>query len=204
MTLAERVATRWLEQSKTAAGLAVGQTFENDQWRLHRYADSLKATDLTNAGKRGKKVLTLSISYNARDIPVESLTLEMIMLAKRGSNFARMKQAFDEAQEVWSIPVDITQLRGVDVKPAGFAPVEIRGSYVSVEVGYRDFTVKDITDEINDPTCIPAASGGVKEIPAFFRWVKDNKERISTMKYREVLSVLKDLGVKYHDYCAMD
>lgn len=43
--------------SRVAASLAQGKSFENDSWRIHRLSDAIRVTDLTNAGRRGKRVV---------------------------------------------------------------------------------------------------------------------------------------------------
>jgi hypothetical protein len=198
-TLAQRVAARYRR------ALSVGETFENEHWRIHRYATSIHATQLLNAGKRGKKVPTLVLVANGT-LPLESIALEMIVHANRGADFARMKQVFDEQQDVWEKEADVylRQDRGVDVTPAGFKVLKIKGQGVLVEVGYKDFSVRDLVDTNNEPTCIPAIEGGQKDIPVFYRWVKDNEQQIQHMTFQDVLDQMRSLGVRYHRYCAMD
>ena len=95
-------------------------------------------------------------------------------------------------------------LRGVDVAPAGFKPVKIRGKHVYIEADYDSFRVKDLVDRNNEPTCIPAFKGGKKSIKQFYRWVSDNISKIKSMKYYDVLGEMRKEGINYHDYCAMD
>lgn len=52
-----RVASRYIAattQKRVARGLPLGRTFQNEKVRVHRWADFLEVTDLTNAGKKGK------------------------------------------------------------------------------------------------------------------------------------------------------
>ncbi len=208
MSIQDRVVSRWKSALKKEADFSVGQTVETEHWRVHRYADSVHATELTFAGKRGKKVPTLvaGVSGARQATPLESFAMEVLMWAKRGAGFARMKQVFDELQEAMgdSVYIHITQARGVDVLPAGFSPIEVKGKHVSINVSLREFSVKNLDDTANEPTCIPAMSGDMKAIPVFFRWVKDNESQISNMTYREVLDQMHQLGIKGHEYCAMD
>lgn len=194
-----RVASRFLE------ALEVGKTFENEQWRIHRFRPSIRITELANAGKRGKKVreITLYDLDYAKDLPLESMVLELVMHARRGASFDRMLQAAKEMEELGA-KLDVRELRGVDVIPGGFEELSIQGSGVLVEVGYNDFRVVNKADTFNESTCIPAIKGGKKGVPVFYRWVKDNQSKIRSMTFPEVLNAMKDLGVKYHQYCAMD
>jgi hypothetical protein len=196
-----RVAARWLKRA-----LNVGETFENEKWRVHRYADSIHATDLTNAGKRGAKVPVLVMRVvRQSDVPMESLAMEMTMNAKRMADFTRMKLVFDEAQEIFgnAVQISIEQSRGVDVAPGGFETLHVKGQHVEVEAGHKSFSVRDLDDKFNEPTAI-STTGGLKGIPVFWRWVKDNEAALQHMVYRDVLKTLDSLGVKYHDYLAMD
>lgn len=200
-SVTHRVVNAYFRKQRIA--LDVGRTWENDQWRVHRYVDHIVVWDLTNAGKRGKKVPRWSVGSTARSFPFESTAMEIIMWAKRGASASQMRKVLDEIEEVGG-HISETSERGVDVSPGGFAPVEIRGKHVRVEVGWKDFTIKNLDDEINEPTCIPAIKGGIRSIPAFYRWVQDNKSKIEKMDFREVLKAMDGLGVPYHEYCAMD
>jgi len=61
-TIAERVASRYLE--KTARGIGLGKTWENGKVRIHRFSNSLHIWDLANAGRRGKKVRRMVVMPN--------------------------------------------------------------------------------------------------------------------------------------------
>jgi hypothetical protein len=183
--------------------LDVGRSWENEKWRIHRYRGPIFIWDLTNAGKRGKKVKKLVVNEygsGGRVSPMESLAMEFILHAKRDVSYERMKQVAEESGQNFSEGEE----RGVDVSPGGFAPLEIRGEHVLVQVGWKDFMVRNIDDKYNEETCIPAIKGGVRAIPAFYRWVQDNKAKIEKMIFSDVLKAMRELDVPYHQYCAMD
>lgn len=195
-----RVAARFI----LAEDLNIGETFENEAWRIHRYRPSIKITELANAGKRGKQVRQIDLyDLDYGNLPVEGMAAEMVMLAKRGANFDRMLQAAKEHEELGA-KLQVTTLRGVDVVPGGFKPIKINGKYVEIESGYNNFVVRDKVDQNNLPTCIPATKGGKKSIFAFYRWVKDNQSAIANMTFRDVLAAMRDNGIENHQYCAMD
>jgi len=200
-TVADRVASRYLK------AMSAGETFESETWRIHRFRDSIRVTPLENAGKRGKKVVVMSVHTRGYgdDLPIESIALELLMHAKRNASSERMQKAIDEYIQVFAGKVEMytTTQRGVDVMPAGFKNIAIQGDNVYVEAEYDSFRVKNQNDP-NETTCIPAISGGKKSIPVFYRWVKDNESKIKGMKYYDVLRAMKDLGIDYHSYCAMD
>lgn len=198
--VANRVASRYL------SAMSVGETFESDTWRIHRYMHSIRITPLENAGKRGKKVTSMVVYTNGYDkLPLESMALEFMMHAKRNASLERMQTSIDEYIQVFAGKVEMhTSIeRGVDVMPGGFKNLTIQGKGVYVEAEYDSFRVKNQEDP-NESTCIPAISGGKKSIPVFYRWVKDNEGKIKNMKYRDVTKAMDDLGVDYHSYCAMD
>ena len=192
-----RVATRFLQ------ALGIGDTWENDKWRIHEYAGSIKITELENAGRRGKKVRSLILYNFPPTFPTESVAAEFIIEAKKGVDFGKMQQVLEEQREIFDCKSDYQEYRGVDIMPAGFQPLRIRGDKVYVEADFNDFTVRD-DDSANLSTCIPAITGGRKSIPAFYRWVKDNQGKIKNMSYTEVLHEMNALGIQYHTYCAMD
>lgn len=204
----DKLAVRVLNAYHRKLALDIGHTWDNENWRIHRFADSIKVTDLTNAGKRGKKVQILSVvakRYRGEGMAgMESLAMEFVMHAKRGASYARMKQVADEAAEAGIADLYEESERGVDVAPGNFGPISIHGKHVYVEVGWKDFTVRDKVDQHNLPTCIPAIKGGLKAIPVFYRWVDENRAAIENMTFREITKAMGQLGISYHEYCAMD
>lgn len=200
LEMAARIAAR-----HKSAGLSVGQTREIAMVRMHRYNDSIHVWDLTNAGKRGKKVQELVIMSKSYNGAKERLDMIGKMIDTYGSYKAIMGTLKDYME---SYPDDIVldeySRRGVDVTPAGFEPMVIKTTHVFIEADYDTFRIESLDDKYNEPTCIPAIKGGKKSIPVFYRWVKDNESKVRSMKYHEILKEMGKLGIKYHDYCAMD
>lgn len=185
----------------------MGQTVEVGSVRIHRFRESVKITDLTNAGLRGKKVEEMVVSIRGYSNTEEQL--EEVMWAIEGAKsfdriFTILTKDFPELQPETDLNITRTTLRGVDVVPGGFSPVVVVGDKVQVEVGYKTFVVKDLEDQDNMPTCIPSAKGGIKEIPLFYRWVRDNEAKIKKMSFSEIQCQMDILGVRSHFYCAMD
>jgi len=200
--LGARVAARFLQAS---LGIAVGETYESGTLRAHRYTDNIVFWDLTNAGKRGKTVrrFTLSPSYG----PNAPLNLDGYAKGIAGyDNYDSAKSFVTDVMKDYPGGLSTSERveRGVDVVPAGFKKQTIKTPHIEVSVGYKEFSVRDLDDMNNEPTCIPAIEGGLKSIPVFYRWVTDNVEAIKHMKYRDVLDEMRKLGIKYHSYCAMD
>ena len=199
--IAERVAARF----KQAIG--VGETIEKGMLRIHRYRDHYVFWDLTNAGKRGKKVPRMSIvpSYGASMKADEML-----------NNWAKTLQhvdSYDEVRRLFSdilvdypqdFRMEVHEERGIDVMPAGVKPIQIKTPFVEIEASMRDFTISDLVDTANAPRCIPSIKGGLSSIPVFYRWVQENMSALQHMKYQDILKTMGELGIKYHDYCSMD
>jgi len=199
----DKVTPRVVNAYYQKQALDVGRTWENENWRIHRYADSIRITELREAGKRGKKVKVISLYGGDRTLPRESIAMEMVMLGKRNESYARMLQAAKEAEEI-GFTLSEEEQRGVDVPPGNFGPMDISGDHIHVRVGWKDFSVKNTDDKYNEETCIPAMKGGLKAIPAFYRWVSDNRAKVEKMTFDEVVQTMDTLDVPYHRYCAID
>jgi hypothetical protein len=198
------------DRSKVARTLQVGETFENDIIRVHRFQDSLKLTLLENAGKRGKQVEQWS--FVAYGKVVEDSTLSQIaedlLMARSVQEVMQVVEKVEQGLYDGEYPNKVKsfyyKLKGVDVKPAGFKPITLTTPNIHILADYDSFTIRDMRDPYNEPTCIPAISGGKRDIPVFYRWVKDNESLIRRMTFAEVQDAMTALGIKYHYYCAMD
>jgi len=200
--------------SRTAAGLSVGQTIENGSVRIHRYRPSVEITDLTNAGKRGKRCKVLSVYDLDRMEAAEGLVEDMMDDLSRVKNYAQAERIvgkfMDEVEELAdggyvSIKTDERLARGVDVAPGDFKPIRINGQHVSVEADYNDFVIRDKDDHFNEPTCIPTVHGPKRtSVKMFYRWVMDNENWLRRATFREVMQSLMKAGIPFHQYCAVD
>lgn len=199
-----RVAYRYL----AAAALGRGETTEHSNYRAHRYADSLRVTDLTFAGKRGKKVEEFWVSWwrGGNDPRVQAMMEDWFEYATRAPSYKHLVATIETGlSELMSEGIRLESgthvHRGVDVTPPGFTTIRIKNNDVSITSEYGGFTVKDLGDRYNEPTCIARGKQSVKQ---FYRWVKDNEAKIKQMSFREVLKGMDAEGIDYHYYCAMD
>lgn len=202
---------------KANAPLQVGRTIlsDNGMLRIRRSRGSVEVTDLTNAGKRGKRCMEARLwdTDMIRDPEVER-DLENLLahLAEVPTYQAAVNRirGFVTAVDMFHAEVGIApkfderELRGVDVTPGGFAPIRIETQNFSLESDYNDFSVRSNTDKYNLPTCIPASKGGKGDIKVFYRWVTDNRAAIERMTYTELTQAMDAAGISYHSYCAMD
>lgn len=196
-------------RKRTAAKfLNVGDGFEDERamLRFHRFRDSLKVWDLTNAGKRGKKVNVFVVTGLDQVKSLANGVVEQVVNAAYYAHALKFAKTWvDTVQESTPfVHLYESSERGVDVTPAGFRPITVDGQHVYIQAEYDSFRVKDKVDLANEPTCIPAIRGGKKDIKVFYRWVKDNQSKLKGMKFHDVLRAMMSEGIKYHQYCAMD
>lgn len=139
---AQRVVARYL----VARGIGRGKTWENGKVRVHRYANFFKVWDLTNAGKRGKKVRVMSISPN---VSYEAKWLET------QAKFIPHHGTYDAIKRFYSdllidfpgeISIEERQERGIDVLPGGTRTIkaewDIGTTILTLEATPLDFSVK--------------------------------------------------------------
>jgi hypothetical protein len=194
------------ELVRVAKGLVsrTGERFESDSIRAHQFMNSIKIWDLSNAGKRGRKVDVLTII--ATDNASEKMLDGHFKAVKIYDSYSDILSLFRDLK--YDFPDDFeiheTTERGVDVTPAGFQPIKIDGRHVFINSDYKSFVVKDTDDEYNEETCIPAFSGGKNDVKVFYRFVKDHASWLKNATFSDVLRAMKKQGIKYHRYCAMD
>lgn len=192
--------------TKLAKGIiaGAGDNFENDDIRAHQFRNSIHVWDLTNAGKRGKKVDKLTIMASRFADP--KMLDNHMKAIKVAGDFRGVVKLFKDLE--YDYPNDFElhfgTERGVDVTPAGFKPIKIKTQDLYIEADYNDFRVRDLNDPYNEPTCIPAIQGGKRDVKLFYRWVKDNESKIRGMEFSDVVSAMRKNKIKYHQYCAMD
>lgn len=207
--LADRIASRFVHTRRLLrADIGVGATHENGTVRIHRFMDTIVVEDITNAGKRGKKVRKMAIipTHHIKGPDRQGFIDRVTKMIEDYGRYEQIQGRLKDYLSDYPDDLDIheSEERGVDVMPGGFQEITVRGEHVMVNVEYKDFLVKNLDDSANEPTCIPAISGGIKAIPVFYRWVKDNQEKIKKMTFREVLQAMSALDVKYHEFCAID
>lgn len=208
------VARELLKVAKALAALNVGKTEENKAIRVTRTMYSFRVFDLTNAGKRGKKVDVAALyDYDwaiEKDPDLQMYIDELADRIMRARSFDQAVKLMENAMEAINdiVPGGAKMYtdteRGVDVTPPGFKKIRVNGKHVDIEADFTSFSVRDKDDQYNLPTCIPAISGGKRDIKVFYRWVMDNERKLKNMTFREVVRGMSDAGIKYHQYCAMD
>ena len=193
---------------KQALALNVGQTIENEKTmlRFHRGSDSVRVTDMTNAGKRGKRVEEFALYGLDRRDPeflkgLEKVIGSMVRAKNYKDALSKVRKYVEDFKGVGGPEYEEGLQKGVEVTPAGFKPIKVDGKYVSIEASYRDFVIRDKEDKYNEPTCI---ARGKRSVKLFYRWVQDNLSKLPNMKFGQVTNALGKAGIDYHSYCAMD
>jgi len=205
-----RVARQFL-----ARGLDRGRSFQNPKVRIHRYADGIMVTDLTNAGKRGKKVdeMYVTTTYNYKGDKQEWLgrqTAAYLDYINSSNPYAKIKALVKDL--MYDFPDDIklseSQHRGVDIEPYGEIfefnfPMDDKKSAVKVKSSPTDF-------HVTDHHWMTRPDGGgfyqdtgywprkKKDAVVFYGWMKDNASKLKSFKsMQDYRDLWKKLGVDY-------
>jgi hypothetical protein len=204
-----------------AAGLAVGETVERNGLRMQRFRPSLRVTDLTNAGKRGKtcpQFALFNLDYGVQDakqIAAVEATLKAIVKAPtyaKAVALAREVAAKDSRRGMAFASLEEHPLRGVDVLPVAGgkgATIKIETTTFSLEASVTDFTVTEKprpgTDGQDTTMIIPPSYGAKKTaIKAFYGWVQANQADIKRMTFRALNQAMGDAKLAYHGFSTMD
>jgi hypothetical protein len=200
-------------------GLAIGQEVNNGALRIHRYASSIKVTDLQNAGRRGKmvdefalydldyvrdpKLLRLINAYAAR-LPRETSYKRALAMAKGISDESdrlKVDVSFGGRPKLQQ-----TQKKGVRVAPAHQDEIDIVGNHIRFRTHpVEGFSIRDLKDP-NEQTMMSPNRGGIKAAnKKVYQWATGNRRKILGMTFKDAQTLLKDrLKVGYHYYLGMD
>jgi hypothetical protein len=207
-----RLAVRIAHRKLRAAGKVIpeGTTYENKGIRAHRFRHAIKVWDLTNAGKRGKKVDIITV-YDLDYLDDEGKEIVDAMTVKmRRANFARVEKLFTQlladlgnVKRGSSVKIERHQEKGVRVDPLGTKPIRVRGSHIAVRFERQSFWVRDLTDELNEPTLIPRDRKATAT-KKMYAWAKGNKAQIKSMTFNEMQKLMESMNVDYHYFLAVD
>lgn len=195
---------------KQASSPYAPRTMENSKLRIQVTRSAIRATDLVNAGKRGKTCIT-AVLYNIDFLNDE----EFSKLTPLFMDLENIRD-IDDAEKRFSTMAYLTladaprlgyatgSVKGVEVTPYGFHPLEMNTEHLYLKSEYDTFVIRDKSDRFNEPTCMPAIRGGKADIKVFYRWVQDNKNRIADMTYSALLKEMDAQKIQYHTFCAVD
>lgn len=208
---------RLAQHQLTAGSLPLGKTFQNELVRIHRYSNSLRVTDLTNAGKRGKKCDELTVmptvDYEG-DHDQWLARMAGLFLDQAGGGYRAIFRFIKDVQHDFptEISIEVESLRGIDVEPFGeifeFEIPQPNKAWIEVRVSPTDFRVinhaymRHPTDPtkpgfIHDSRYFPMKR---EDAAAFYAWMKDNHARARRFMNMDMFrKTWQTLGVKY-DY----
>ena len=208
--------------ARSPGGLPVGRSIFTSHLKIHHYRGALAITDLTNAGKRGAKVLELHVTGSGgiimSDGVLGSLAEDILPMAYPQAR-AYLEQFVEggslagprgtEAARRWLRLTERVH-RGVDVERAATA-IEIHnsfpdGSQIEISSTPHSFLVKSthlihapgkVADGMRQDTIYSPA--GKRGAGVFYTWLRQNMAAAGRMGIRELTELWRSLGVAY-DY----
>lgn len=201
---------------KTAGAIPRGKTVEVGSVRIHRYNDSFQVTDLTNAGKRGKRVrvMSLSPSYSYPGKPedwMEGMSRALPEFPSYDAVKAFIKDVLHD--HPGEINLSESEKRGVDVNPGGTEKIHFATSLgIEVTALPDEFIVKSTVPLRQKRPDEPANDrpgetfqdtlyyeAGKKDAAVFYNWLKANRAEAERMTLADFRKLWSTLGVRY-DY----
>jgi hypothetical protein len=191
--------------------IGIGNTIETKDIRAHRFASSIKVTDLQNAGKRGKKVdrfALYDLDYIGDRQPT-STNLHAFECSLSKLDYKTAKKwakaiVEDAALHHHHIGFEADTERGVDVEPAGFKKIEILEKHFHIDADNKGFSISDLDDHQNETRAISLDRFGKKNPKKFYEWVSKNKDKIVGKTFFGLLHMMEKENIDYHTYCGMD
>ena len=206
-TIASRVARRYLFSE-----LGVGRTFFTGVLKIHRYRDQIQVTDLTNAGKRGKRVYEMNIvpTYTGGDADRQSVLDDLAAILVKCQNYECAEREVHNYIPTGLVKLDIliTRLRGVDVEPMGTKIIYKTRTGLEIEASPNDFLVKSSVplthpktgepmNQTQDTLYWPENKQGAG---IFYTWLKGNLSRLEHMDILDIRNFWDSLGVKWNSH----
>jgi hypothetical protein len=211
MTSARQIVARFLD--KVARGVSRGETWENGKVRIHRYNDSFHIWDLTNAGKRGKRVDMMTAQpagYRADNAEWMEEQSKYIVLNARSYDSIK---AYLAGLGPDTVNVSESQERGIDVLPGDVKEIKLRWKVgeelLDLKASPMEFLVSSSVPL--GPSPVTGKSVGrqntmywhVKKIDAalFYGWLRDNETKVQTMTIQDIIrDVWHKLGVNFDSH----
>jgi hypothetical protein len=179
--------------------IEIGTTWQNGTYRIHRYAGSIRVTDIRNAGRRGKRCQQLGVwddMIAKHEHLADTLSSLLVAGAECGASIAEMAQACADAGLTG---YEVQDLRSVDVEPT---ELSVTGRHVRVTATDLDVCIRDLDDRMNEPTAIARKRSDAKKVHG---WVRRNLVRVNESTFRELINTIRsECGVSLHQWCAVD
>ncbi len=193
-----------------AYGIEIGRTVNVGSVRIHRYSESFLAHDLTNAGKRGKKVKVLSIGLGTGSAQYAQRREWLEMMGKTLPNhetYESLKSYVNSLkQDDPYIYADEREERGIDVEPMGNKITLKTNTGLVIESAPKEFRVLNREPLEHPKTGKPIGfqdtnyyDKGTDSAAVFFTWLQTNLSKVNTLDMGGLRKVWDALDVKY-DY----
>jgi hypothetical protein len=199
-----------MNTANTAAGIEMGKTVELGTVRIHRFADHFRVTDLTNAGKRGKRCAVASLATTHLFTGDQSAWMHNM-----GRALVSMCESYSDVRRLIAdimvdfpgeLRFDAREERGVDVEPAGAQTLTVKtAAGLVITASDRDFSVKSSwaisKSATQDTLYYPAGTKTEQRAGAarFFAWLRANLSKVETMTISDLCAQWNALEVR-HDY----
>lgn len=189
-----------------APRIELGKTVELGTVRIHRFSDRFRVTDLTYAGKRGKRVRVASFAptfYFKGDHAAWMHQMAAALLSFESFDAVAAFVADLRADYPIDVEFDVREARGVDVEPAGSQTITVKTSNgLEIKASEREFQVLSrvmMRHGRQDTLYWPAGTKTVARAGAasFFSWLRSNLSIVETMTIGDLRSQWDALGVRY-------
>jgi hypothetical protein len=198
--------------------ISIGETRVQDKIRVHRWMDGFSVTDLTNAGKRGKKCDVLRIargSYNVEGSPPDGVGWDGYAQALATLKSLGEVRAFLRAM-LHDFPKSLTlteqSARGLDVPPPSSDVINLKkehadGTRIEIIAEPRDFRVHTSVVHGNPKGRAGAFrqdtsywSSKPKDAGIFYKWLRSHMQTAAHMTVGELRNTWDKLGVSYQSH----
>ena len=160
--------------------------------RIQRTMDSFQVTDLTHAGKRGKRVPILTIF----PVPKNAMNDLAKLLLKATSWKDASHSAQHLSQQNPTIQVDETMARGVDVDPISMGPLSLNTPTLNIEATDRSFQIRDVGDRVRST----AYSDKPAQAKKFKAWLLSHFPEVQNMDFATITQTLTSSGIRFESY----
>lgn len=195
-----------------SASLSRGDTWENNNLRVHRYHDSLRVWDLKHAGKRGKNVEIMHIILHnyQKPNPKRAYLDDLTGFLTKSTTYDKYKKlvisfletaGFSDVVGNRNSAVSFTSEKGVRIAPPDMGKIVINNRFVSAWFELGEFHIQDKTDQYNLPTMMNTDRRSPKKL---YQFVAGNKDLFERMNYKEMYQFLTDYKIKFRVYMGMD
>ena len=215
-----------LKEARGAGTIPVGTGGETDHVRYHRYMHSVRVTDLTNAGRRGKMVDILAVTdldYLGKNDIAQVWLDQWFKLIVGGADFQKIERGLDQLLSKldrsghYPLPKKHTSTeKGVRVDPPSSRMNQLKDVklYEDIErtVFIRearpsDVSINEIIFFVDEETGkrgpymshdVLSNTRKVRETKALYRWVVKNERRLKSVRsLREIKRMADADGIPY-------